>query len=78
MDTYLVTAENVVALLPEGEPIELRQAVKSALLSRGFAAWGAVEAELYPGVGGVLLFARPARPRCLRRRRTARPGSGGR
>ncbi len=68
MDTYLVTAENVVLLFGEGERVEARKTVEDCLIRRGLSVWPELEAELYSGRGGTLLLARPAPPASARGR----------
>lgn len=66
MDTYLVTAENVVVGFRTEEAFEPRQAVAACLHSRGLAVWPELEAELFRGRKGTLLVARPRAPLCVR------------
>ncbi len=57
------TQHTYLALLvpAETEEREAAEIVRRSLAERGLSPWPAMEIELYPGSGGCLLIARPAR-----------------
>ena len=57
------TQHTYLALLvpAETEEREAAEIVRRSLAERGLSPWPAMEIELYPGSGGCLLIARPAK-----------------